>query len=92
MSMPPSELWLRGPESIGQWMLTYGIGCQGSRLVRLDTACGGAPAFAQYKQGGDEPWGIVVLEFAGERIGRINYFLDVETIFPRFGVPMQLTA
>jgi RNA polymerase sigma-70 factor (ECF subfamily) len=92
MSMPPYELWLKGPESIGRWMLTYGIGCEGSRLVRLPSACGGAPVFAQYKQGGDEPWGIVVLEFDGERIGRINYFLDVETIFPRFGVPMQLTA
>lgn len=92
MSMPPYELWLKGTGSIARWMLTYGIGCRGSKLVRLPSANGGAAVFAQYKNGGDVPWGVVVLEFDGERIGRINYFLDVETIFPRFGVPMQLSA
>jgi len=90
MSMPPYELWLKGRDSIARWMLTYGIGCRGSRLVRLPTACGGAPAFAQYRQGGDVPWGIVVLDLDGDRIVRLNYFLDVEKIFPRFDMPMRL--
>jgi RNA polymerase sigma-70 factor (ECF subfamily) len=92
MSMPPYELWLEGRESIARWMLSYGIGCRGSKLVRLPTACGGSPAFAQYRQGGMEPWGIVVLDLDGDRITRLNYFLDVETIFPRFGLPMQLAS
>jgi RNA polymerase sigma-70 factor, ECF subfamily len=92
MSMPPYALWLRGRDSIAQWMLTYGIGCRGSRLVRLPSACGGVPAFAQYRQGGEQPWGIVLLDLDGDRIVRLNYFLDVETVFPRFGVPLQLTG
>jgi RNA polymerase sigma-70 factor (ECF subfamily) len=90
MSMPPYELWLRGREEIARWMVSYGIGCRGSRLVRLPTACGGSPAFAQYRQGGMEPWGIVILDLDGDRISRLNYFLDVEAMFPRFGMPMQL--
>ena len=48
MSMPPYELWLCGPESIARWMLTYGSGCRGSRLVPVASACG-LPAFAQYR-------------------------------------------
>lgn len=92
MSMPPYALWLRGRDSIAQWMLTYGIGCRGSRLVRLPSACGGVPAFAQYRQGGAQPWGIVLLDLDGDRIVRLNYFLDVATVFPRFGVPLQLTG
>lgn len=92
MSMPPYALWLRGRDSIAQWMLTYGIGCRGSRLVRLPSACGGVPAFAQYRQGGEQPWGIVLLDLDGDRIVRLNYFLDVETVFPRFGVRLQLTG
>ncbi|MGQ0539803.1 MAG: sigma-70 family RNA polymerase sigma factor [Gemmatimonadaceae bacterium] len=92
MSMPPYELWLKGRASIARWMLTYGIGCRGSRLVRLPTACGGSPAFAQYRQGGSQPWGILLLELDGARITRLNYFLDVETLLPRFGMPLRLSA
>jgi RNA polymerase sigma-70 factor, ECF subfamily len=92
MSMPPYALWLRGRDSIARWMLTYGIGCRGSRLVRLPDACGGVPAFAQYRQGGAQPWGIVLLDIEGDRVARLHYFLDVETVFPRFGMPLQLTS
>jgi RNA polymerase sigma-70 factor (ECF subfamily) len=49
------------------------------------------PAFAQYRQGGEQPWGIVVLELDDDRISRLNYFLDEDTVFPRFGVPPRLT-
>ena len=54
MSMPPYELWLRGRESVAQWFLGFGIGCRGSRLVPVE-ACGGTPAFAQYRDGGETP-------------------------------------
>ena len=30
-TMPPYEMWLRGPAEIGRWMLGAGIGCRGSR-------------------------------------------------------------
>jgi RNA polymerase sigma-70 factor (ECF subfamily) len=91
LSMPPYELWLQGHESIAKWMLSFGMGCEGSRLVPV-AACGGTPAFAQYRQGGAEPWAILMLELEGNRITSMTSYLDVETLFPRFGLPMRLIA
>lgn len=91
LSMPPYELWLRGHESIAKWLLSFGIGCKGSRLVPVD-ACGGTPAWAQYRDGGTTPWALVMIELQGDRITSMTSYLDVETLFPRFGVPMRLAA
>ena len=91
LSMPPYELWLQGHESIARWLLTFGIGCRGSKLVPVD-ACGGTPAFAQYRDGGATPWALLMLDIDGDRIRGITSYLDVETLFPRFGMPMQLTS
>ena len=91
LSMPPYELWLRGHDSIARWLLTFGIGCKGSRLVPVQ-ACGGTPAFAQYRDGGATPWAVVLLEVRGDRIASMTSYLDVETLFPRFGMPMRLDA
>jgi RNA polymerase sigma-70 factor, ECF subfamily len=89
LSMPPYDMWLRGRESISKWMLTLGSGCKGSRLVPV-SACGGMPAFAQYRRGGAEPWAIIVLELRDARIGGVTTYLDVETLFPRFDLPSRL--
>ena len=89
MSMPPYELWLRGRESIAQWMLTYGIGCKGSRLIPVQSA-NGLPTFVQYRQGGAQPWAVVLMELEGDRIGKLHYFLDTETLFGKFGMPARL--
>ena len=89
MSMPPYELWLRGPASIARWMLTYGIGCRGSRLVPVAPA-NGLPAFVQYRQGGAQPWAVVLLELEADRITSLHYFLDTETLFGKFGMPARL--
>jgi RNA polymerase sigma-70 factor, ECF subfamily len=89
LSMPPYELWLQGHESIAKWLLTWGIGCKGSRLVPVE-ACGGMPAFAQYRAGGENPWALIVLEVGEDRITSMTSYLDVETLFPRFGLPMRL--
>ena len=91
LSMPPYELWLRGHESIARWLLSFGIGCKGSRLVPVE-ACGGTPAFAQYREGGAQPWALLMLELNGDRIASMTSYLDVETLFPRFGLPMRLVA
>ena len=91
LSMPPFELWLQGHESIAQWLLTFGIGCRGSRLVPVE-ACGGTPAFAQYRDGGATPWALLMLEIEGDRIRSMTSYLDVQTLFPRFGMPMQLAS
>lgn len=91
MSMPPYTLWLRGPETIRSWMLGRGVGCRGSRLV--PTAACGSLAYGQYRPAGPErhlPWALGVLEVAGDRITGINSFLDVPSLFPRFGLPLAL--
>lgn len=91
LSMPPYDLWLQGHESIAKWLLTFGIGCKGSRLVPVE-ACGGTPAFAQYRGDGDHPWALILLELDEHRITSMTSYLDVETLFPRFGLPMRLES
>ncbi len=91
-SMPPFTLWLRGPEPVRAWMLDGpGSGCRGSRLVPVH-ACG-SPAFAHYHPGATPgtytAWAIIVLELDGDRIGAWNAFLDTETLFPMFGLPLE---
>jgi RNA polymerase sigma-70 factor (ECF subfamily) len=90
MTMPPLELWLRGIADIRAWLLGSGIGCRGSRLV--PARANGMPAFGQYRQGGRQAWGLVVLETSGNRVTGINTYLDVDRLFPMFGLPMRLDA
>lgn len=92
-SMPPYTVWLQGPEAVRTWMLGMGCGCRGSRL--LPTAAGGSPAFGQYRpnpEGGHKPWALIVLELSGDHIAGVNSFLDTETFFPRFDLPLELSA
>lgn len=93
LCMPPFSMWLQGPEEIRAWMLGLGSGCRGSRLAPA-AACGW-PAFAQYRpapEGGHKAWALIVLELSGDRISAINSFLDVDRLFPRFGLPIALPA
>lgn len=87
-SMPPYDLWLAGRDDIFAWWLGPGIGCRGSRLLPAGSA-NGSPAFGQYKENGD-PWALQVLELSGGRIAGLTFFLDTETVFPRFGLPARL--
>lgn len=92
-SMPPHSLWLQGPESVRAWLAGRGAGCRGSKLV--PAPANAAPAFAQYKPkegGGYYAWGIGVLELEGDKIVRWTTFLDVETLFPKFGLALELPA
>ena len=88
ISMPPYEMWLQGHEAIAKWFLGRGSGCRGSRLV--PTAACGQPAFGHYRQGGAQPWAVIVLDLDGDRIRGSCSFLDTETLFPKFGLAMQL--
>jgi RNA polymerase sigma-70 factor (ECF subfamily) len=88
LSMPPYTLWLQGHAAIAAWMSGPGAGCHGSRLVPT-VACG-SPAFAQYRNGGRDAWALIVLELAGDQIASITSFMDVSTLFPRFGMRMSL--
>jgi RNA polymerase sigma-70 factor (ECF subfamily) len=89
-SMPPYNMWLRGPDQMRAWWSGPGIGCKGSVLI--PTAANGAPAFGQYRPpsrpgGRHEPFSIHVLEITGDRITALNFFLDTERLFPLFGLP-----
>jgi RNA polymerase sigma-70 factor (ECF subfamily) len=91
LSMPPYELWLRGAEQLRAWYLGTGIGCKDSRLVAINA--NGSPAFAQYRcdpEGGHKAWSLQVLDISDRRITAINSFLDVERMFPLFGLPLRL--
>jgi RNA polymerase sigma-70 factor (ECF subfamily) len=91
--MPPYTLWLQGTESIRAWLLGRGAACRGSRL--LATAACGSPAFGQYKpapDGGFTPWSLTVLELKGDRISNLTFFLDTQTLFPRFSLPPALSG
>ena len=91
-SMPPYDLWLQGHADIRDWWLGPGIGCRGSRLIPI--AANGCPAFGQYRPGGPgggfAPWAIQVVEFTGDRISELTFFLDTQRLFPMFGLPERL--
>lgn len=91
LSMPPYTLWLQGPENIARWLTGRGAKCRGSKLVPVQA--NGAPSFAQYhaiEGGGYRAWALIVLECSGSRIASWNSFLDVERLFPRFGLEIEI--
>jgi RNA polymerase sigma-70 factor (ECF subfamily) len=92
LSMPPLKFWFRGLDDIRDFMVGPGAECEGSRLI--PTVANGLPAFGQYRPSGPggrhEPWALIVLEVSGGKIAGINSFLDVETVFPLFGLPTRL--
>jgi RNA polymerase sigma-70 factor (ECF subfamily) len=94
-SMPPYDLWLAGRDDILSWWVGPGNTCRDSRVIPAKAA-NGAPAFAQYRPvpGGEgyEPWALQVLEIENGRIADITFFLDTETVFPLFGVPLEFEA
>jgi len=91
LSMPPYTLWLEGPERIRAWLRGPGCGCEGSLLVPV--SANGSPAFAQYRAGATpgtfDAWALIVLELDEQRITGWNSFLDTETLFPMFGLPLH---
>jgi RNA polymerase sigma-70 factor (ECF subfamily) len=94
-SMPPFDLWLTGRDDIFTWWFGPGIGCKGSRVIPTVSA-NGSPAFGQYKPvesgEGYEPWALQVLELSGGGIAELTFFLDTETLFPLFGLPLRFDA
>jgi RNA polymerase sigma-70 factor (ECF subfamily) len=94
MTMPPFDLWLRGPADITGFMTTLGASCAGSRLLPVQV--NGLPGFAHYKpdeeKGGFAPWAVQVLELSDGRITGFHCFLDTKRWFPLFGLPLHLEA
>ncbi|MBZ9642503.1 MULTISPECIES: sigma-70 family RNA polymerase sigma factor [Streptomyces] len=94
MTMPPFDLWLRGPADITGFMTTLGAACAHSRLRPVQV--NGLPGFAHYKpdpeSGGFVPWAVQVLEISDGRITGFHCFLDTKRWFPLFGLPLHLEA
>jgi len=92
-SMPPYDLWLHGRENILTWWFGPGIGCRGSRLLPTAGA-NGSVAFGQYKPSesgsGRDPWALLVVETAKDRIVEFTFFLDTAKLFPLFGLPNHI--
>jgi RNA polymerase sigma-70 factor (ECF subfamily) len=89
--MPPFEMWLRGADDIGTWMLGPGAGCRGSRV--MGTRANGSPAVAQWRplaDGGFVPWALHVLEVDDGRVRHISSFLNLDNeLFRRLGLPIE---
>ena len=94
-SMPPFDMWLHGRDDVFSWWFGPGIGCRGSRVIPTVSA-NGSPAFGQYKPSesgsGFDPWALQVLEIEDGRIVEFTFFLETETVFPLFGLPLRLDA
>jgi RNA polymerase sigma-70 factor (ECF subfamily) len=56
----------------------------------------GSPAFGQYKPAasgvGYEPWALQVIEMQAGRISRLTFFLNAQTLFPLFDLPLTFEA
>ncbi len=97
-NMPPYVMWLDGAEDIAAWMRGPGAGCRGSRLVPLEIS--GVRGFAQYRRSseariegpedGHAAWALIAIDVESDRITALTYFLDVDRLFPRFGLPLTL--
>ena len=94
-SMPPFDMWLEGRQDIFSWWFGPGIGCKGSRVIPT-VAANGSPAFGQYKPSdtgsGHDPWALQVLEIEDGKIVEFTFFLDTETLFPLFGLPLRVDS
>jgi RNA polymerase sigma-70 factor (ECF subfamily) len=91
-SMPPYDLWLSGRDDILTWWFGPGGTCRDSRMIRTVSA-NGSPAFGQYRPRPDgegyEPWALQVIEIENGKIVELTFFLDTETVFPLFGLPLE---
>jgi RNA polymerase sigma-70 factor (ECF subfamily) len=92
LSMPPWEVWLRGPEDLAGWFLGQGIVCKDGRLLPIDV--NGTAGFGNYhfvRPGLWEPWAIQVIEVAGGKIVGHHNFLYPER-FADYGLPPRIEA
>jgi len=90
LSMPPFDLWLRGPDQLAGWFLGHGIVCKNGRLIPINV--NGDTGFGNYHHvapGVWEPWAIQIIESAGGKIVGHHNFLYPE-LFEQFGLPSRI--
>jgi RNA polymerase sigma-70 factor (ECF subfamily) len=92
LTMPPFDVWLRGPQELADWFLGEGIVCKDGRLIPIDV--NGTAGFGNYHKvapGVWEPWAIQVIDVADGRIVGHHNFLFPD-LFGQFGLPLRLEA
>ena len=62
---------------------TGGVGERRTRVRAVPAKAGGE---------GYEPWALQVVEIENARFVEFTFFLDVERLFPRFGLPLDYAA
>ena len=67
LSMPPYELWLRGPTRSAEWYLGQGIGCRGSRLLPVTRQRVAGVRRLPVEADGGPPWSLQVIEVSDGR-------------------------
>lgn len=87
LSMPPFNLWLRGPDNCAAWFLGQGIVCKDSRLVPvMVNGTAGFGAYHLVEPGLWAPFAIQVIEaWEGRILGHHNFLYP--ELFPAFGLP-----
>ena len=92
LNMPPYDIWLQGVEEIQKWWIGPGAPCRGSKLQPL--TANGMAAFAQWRPNPDGDgyyaWALQVLDIKDDRIVGYTAFLDVDTLFPMWDMPLRL--
>jgi RNA polymerase sigma-70 factor (ECF subfamily) len=92
LNMPPFDIWLQGPDEILKWWIGPGAPCRGSKMQAL--SANGMPAFAQWRPNPDGDgyyaWALQVLAIKDNRIIGYTSFLDVDTLFPMWDLPLRL--
>jgi len=94
LSMPPAPHEYHGIDAIGAF-LRASFGWRGQRRVLLvPTHANTQPAFGSYVSHHTKPIaipaGLIVLTAGGDRIQAVTRF-HVDTLYPRFGLPLSLT-
>jgi RNA polymerase sigma-70 factor (ECF subfamily) len=89
-SMPPFQLWIRGATEIGKWFVGPGIGCKGSRAIRIQgNGLDGIGTYRPSEPGRWDPWSIQLIEVSDGRIVALHNFIYPE-LFTAFGLPDHL--
>jgi len=96
MTMPPLPLRYAGRDAIAEFLATVpSVSGAFARVRFLPTRANRQPALAGYRldsaSGKRHAWAIFVLTLDGDLIGGLDVFFD-PTLFPAFGLPMELRA
>jgi RNA polymerase sigma-70 factor (ECF subfamily) len=89
-AMPPFPVWFSGRENVVAFIAQFK-----PTLGHVVTSAGGQPGIAWYildpERGAYLPAAIEVLALEGDRVREITAFASAETLYPRFGLPSQLS-